>query len=326
MEVKISGSNRLNYMPWLDVAKGIGIILVMINHAMFPNHLIIDGFHIALFFFLAGYTFSTRQPFFTFVKKKTLRILVPCILFASIWAITGIPNIPIWFLYTLFFSLIILYPLIKYLPLWSACFIMLVMSLLFSGKSSFIDLIDNNVVRVVLATTYVFVGYLVKCFVGSNHFKESRSKLLIDKTLKTRWKTIACAIIASGTYLAIVLGCQHWGFYSELSFGKLLSFKIIWGLSWLIPICGTISLILFAIVFQKIKLLQWFGKNSLVMMCVHFPVAEYLNQFISTLPNFGNMGTKLCYGMLEYMLIILWSCIMVWLCKRFIPTLTGSIK
>lgn len=41
-------------MPWLDVAKGIGIILVVIGHAMFPKHLIIDGFHMTLFFILSG--------------------------------------------------------------------------------------------------------------------------------------------------------------------------------------------------------------------------------------------------------------------------------
>lgn len=37
-------NKKQTYMCWLDVAKGIGIILVVIGHSMFPKHLIIDGF------------------------------------------------------------------------------------------------------------------------------------------------------------------------------------------------------------------------------------------------------------------------------------------
>ena len=28
--------NKTTYLPWLDTAKGIGIILVIIGHSMFP--------------------------------------------------------------------------------------------------------------------------------------------------------------------------------------------------------------------------------------------------------------------------------------------------
>lgn len=42
------------YYSWIDVAKGIGIILVVIGHTLLPFHAVIDVFLMPLFFILAG--------------------------------------------------------------------------------------------------------------------------------------------------------------------------------------------------------------------------------------------------------------------------------
>lgn len=62
------------YLPWIDVLKGIGIICVVIGHV--ANLRYVYLFHMPLFFMLAGYTFRPVDNL-TFVKKKTLRLLVP---------------------------------------------------------------------------------------------------------------------------------------------------------------------------------------------------------------------------------------------------------
>lgn len=62
--------NKTTYLPWLDTAKGIGIILVIIGHSMFPMHTLIDSFHMPLFFVLSGLTFSAKSTFRSFVAKK----------------------------------------------------------------------------------------------------------------------------------------------------------------------------------------------------------------------------------------------------------------
>lgn len=69
--------NKTTYLPWLDTAKGIGIILVIIGHSMFPMHTLIDSFHMPLFFVLSGLTFSAKSTFRSFVAKKAKRILFP---------------------------------------------------------------------------------------------------------------------------------------------------------------------------------------------------------------------------------------------------------
>ena len=66
---------------WVDIAKGIGIILVIIGHANCPNlpHGIIYSFHMPLFFFLSR-LFISRQcenNFHIYLKKNFKSLLLP---------------------------------------------------------------------------------------------------------------------------------------------------------------------------------------------------------------------------------------------------------
>ena len=66
----------------MDVAKGIGILLVALAHAdvsLFSPYLhqLIYSFHMPLFFFLSGYFFNPDTPFWILVKKRFNSILKP---------------------------------------------------------------------------------------------------------------------------------------------------------------------------------------------------------------------------------------------------------
>jgi fucose 4-O-acetylase-like acetyltransferase len=72
-------SKRIGY---LDIARGIGILLVVLGHndfeviSMFARQ-VIYSFHIPLFFFLSGYFIDTSHPFFDFFKKRFNGLLKP---------------------------------------------------------------------------------------------------------------------------------------------------------------------------------------------------------------------------------------------------------
>ena len=72
-------SKRIEY---LDIAKGIGILLVVLGHndfeviSLFVQRLIYS-FHMPLFFFLSGYFINTAVPFFDFIKKRFNALLKP---------------------------------------------------------------------------------------------------------------------------------------------------------------------------------------------------------------------------------------------------------
>src|SRR5689334_23587470 len=72
-------SKRIEYM---DIARGIGILLVVLGHndfevlSLFARQLIYS-FHIPLFFFLSGYFVNTSLSFFDFFKKRFNGLLKP---------------------------------------------------------------------------------------------------------------------------------------------------------------------------------------------------------------------------------------------------------
>lgn len=75
-------------IEWVDVCKGIGIILVLLGHApvspTFANY--IFSFHMPLFFFLSGYLLNVDKynNYFSFIKARFKRLIVPYIIFSII--------------------------------------------------------------------------------------------------------------------------------------------------------------------------------------------------------------------------------------------------
>ncbi len=75
-------------ITWIDVARGIGIILVIYGHALDANSIrhLIYAFHMPLFFFLSGIVFHHKKEdrFVPFLKKNVRSILIPYFIFAFI--------------------------------------------------------------------------------------------------------------------------------------------------------------------------------------------------------------------------------------------------
>lgn len=91
-------------IEWIDTAKGICIILVVLNHIMlfqgFPSlyplafsfiNDFLSSFRMPLYFFLSGVFFKTYDGIVCFFIKKTNKILIPFIF----WYIVGVFIIPL---------------------------------------------------------------------------------------------------------------------------------------------------------------------------------------------------------------------------------------
>ncbi|MDK1081250.1 MAG: acyltransferase family protein [Anaerolineae bacterium] len=79
MEKPSIDSKRIGY---IDIAKGIGILLVVLAHSDLALisaylHKFIYSFHVPLFFFLSGYFFNAEVPLQLFIKKRFNAILKP---------------------------------------------------------------------------------------------------------------------------------------------------------------------------------------------------------------------------------------------------------
>lgn len=125
-------------IEWIDMAKGYGIIFVLIGHLYIPIITpLLYTFHIPLFFFLSGYVFNADYVFKLFFLKKIQKIIIPyfflCIpmIFANILFEYGgsfsFENLQtetsqfiiqerhttLWFLSCLFVLNMLIYPILK---------------------------------------------------------------------------------------------------------------------------------------------------------------------------------------------------------------------
>lgn len=77
----------------MDIAKGIGICLVILGHNENPLTNYIYSFHMPLFFLLAGIFHSSKSEYSIFLKNKTKALLVPYFSFSIIlflfWMVIG---------------------------------------------------------------------------------------------------------------------------------------------------------------------------------------------------------------------------------------------
>lgn len=86
---------------WIDTAKGIGLLCVILGHLSIPYlDTWIYFFHMPLFFFLSGFVFSGRKyDFATFLKKKVRSLVIPYftlgggifLFFCVVYALEGRP-------------------------------------------------------------------------------------------------------------------------------------------------------------------------------------------------------------------------------------------
>ena len=95
-------AQRLDY---LDIAKGIGILLVIIVHCQMGRigciHSIIYSFHMPLFFFLSGVCFSNKYTFWALAKKRFRQMILPTFWFSliSILVVDGLDLHVDWYAY-----------------------------------------------------------------------------------------------------------------------------------------------------------------------------------------------------------------------------------
>ena len=118
-----------NYrIQWLDVAKGMAIMLVVLGHSSLPAYAnrFIFAFHMPFFFFASGYSSDfTKYAVGEYVGRKVKVLLIPFVVYSAINLLLqpyvsdlsyteywlrflkeGWLGVPLWFVPVLFFSLI----------------------------------------------------------------------------------------------------------------------------------------------------------------------------------------------------------------------------
>lgn len=185
----------------IDVAKGIGIVLVVFGHVhsqfhidLQPAYNFITLFHVPLFFFISGIFYNESTPLVTYAKKKFLRLFIPYIFinilfwgaeavyerFALaqldwhqlLFAICGLEPVrnslagPSWFILVLF-RICIIYKAIQIVTGNRKC-IMALISLVFATVGFAISYDYFLIRQTLIALPYLCLGHIVGPVIKQN--------------------------------------------------------------------------------------------------------------------------------------------------------------
>lgn len=281
MELNQKGLRR----EYLDIARGIGILLVVIGHHLegYPNLTIwIYSFHMPLFFMLSGWLYAYISPkkncMQTFILKKAGTLLFPYLVFSILiilWKYLlffvfgdvpkeGFSDIfirsistygyhALWFLPTLFLSEIsVHYIECRKIPELTKYIIYLVIALLGFSISGLIDSVQE------IAFLVFFLRYIGRIFLAIMFYRIG----MILYSIPADRKINACIFVFS-ICISVSL-CTRNGLVnmSALVLGNVFLYLIL-------AITGSASIISLSRLINCSNFLSFWGRNSLIIMLTH---------------------------------------------------------
>ena len=287
-------TNRIN---WIDQAKGIGILLVVVGHMTIPLNLsiLIFSFHMPLFFFISGYLFNEKKyaydfktvafskfstlvwPFITFtflalLLRSTYDFKNTIETFDYVRFLIGMDsiNVPLWFLTALFSAEIIFSQIVRYSKHRLEVIVGVVSVLVTIGFiNAYFWHIEAlyNIHIALIALSFFLTGWLFK-------------KYGVLETVDNIKSLIIYLFISSMTLFYFALNNSKLDMlesnYENIMYVFLAAFT------------GIVSSILLAKLLQKIKYIKaifsYLGENSLIILATHTIYAPFILATIGHLP------------------------------------------
>lgn len=302
-------------LQFIDLAKGICIILVILNHfdSVFFNLPNFRALRMPLYFVLSGLFFKDYD-FKVFFSKKLNNIAIPFIFWLGMALMFGLfldnefrprsfyewtfthelySNFALWFLSCLFLTNAIFYILQHYLSGLALTFSVILCGAIGVLLGLFhirgILWIDSSLSSI----PFFYLGYKVK-------------KMLLE----IKMNNLKLAVIA-----ITLIGCVYliWYFLGENHI-RLRTNEIV-GNPFLIYINGTflvIGTLLLCRIINWLPVVSYFGRYSIIPLCVHIPTLNFLDSLPLNIEPHARLASVL-FGLF----LICWLAIPV--CKKIIP-------
>lgn len=267
-----------NRKVWIDISKGVGIILVVIGHVVSEKsiaHRYIYMFHMPLFFIISGYLFNETKvrTFSSLFIGKVKRLMVPFCFFLFVpalfyglikgawryfyeWPITEIvlADPPIWFLFVLF-----LVSILYFIKSCRNIIVLAFVSLLFLTMSRYFN-VRFYIDTIAISLLFYAVGNKMRNLkVGSFFWGKSTSLMNILIVL------LLIAIMMADVLYEPLPEINYRAFaFKDVGFVGLISYAMI----------GSLSVFALAMQIRENtyigRLLSYCGRNSLIIMCAHW--------------------------------------------------------
>ncbi len=312
-------------IDWVDVAKGIGMILVIISHTeehFMPGTLVslkipIYTFHMPLFFFVSGFLFSMKSGFGEFLKSKCKRILVPyfclgtiLVLFDTYWQGRNPYGNP-WFVKERFLNSML--NLLYQNRLWTLWFI----ACLFWLNIFFyilVRFVKSEKIRALIVIAFAVAGlYYYKmggggifwnidvCMTTMPFFYAGyvcrKTDFIDSRILKNKWKWLLCVGFIALDAVCAIVNFKTTGQFLEL-WGNQYGNPV---LTYICAFSGIFAVIILADACHGFAPLRYIGENTMLFYAWHqtmlLPLVQELylklnwfrDPWLSTVPYYGRI-------------------------------------
>ena len=306
---------------WIDIAKGIGIVLVVLGHCLNSHQLpclFIRSFHMPLFFLVSGYCLNVEKYIAaSLAKNRFASIMLPCLYFTliqlgvlSLLTDYNFSNLQyhlpgaLWFLPILYISMILSLCLIRKADDKIKCVLWFVFLLFLAGYLSnyIIDPNIHSVSSVFSAAGYVVLGVLLKR-VKAIEILRGRVSLFI-----------AVVAIMMQPFMVSIFHINIDMVTNKFTPPIWSNLCSITGIYAVITICLNIER------YRAANVFSYLGRNSLTIMCLHtIFIAIYIRHVSDffMLPKMLDMIMQQCF-------IWITMLILVELINKYCPFLIGK--
>lgn len=327
-------NKRLQY---LDIAKGIGIFLVLWGHLL-PDGFLDDfiyAFHMPLFFFLSGFLLckKRKETKKDWKMKLFYQLIVPYLCFSFfylLWELVVIKETaigmiylawqtvtfrgmaPLWYLASLYFAEIVFLPVANR-SIGGAIVLVLIMGIFNTSIGPHIDL---SVFNGFISNPLQFLVRTSLClfFVGGGYF----FCMIWERFVEKRFCRTA-AFSAAGLMLGI---CAAFTVMFDLEINLHLYAINNFPLFIVTGLIGACGVLLLSVSISENPVLEAWGQQFLLLMALHYPITQLISPYIKKAPW---PAVQLAAISLLLTLVLLW--ILNPLCKRlskFAPVLAGK--
>ena len=318
--------SRIN---WIDVARGIGIILVIYGHTLSSHSFryVIYSFHMPLFFFLSGLVFTyDKYSIKTTFKKSIKGLLIPYIFFALlsylVWILNnGISSLSVlkilghlggivygnsstlffndilWFLPCLFIAKVgfgIVTKLLKRKELIFASLI--VFSLLGYFVSVLFPIIRLPFGIESALTAIVFLGLGSMYATNKNAFTKIKSQTFIN-----RYSFVLLPFLALFCFSIATISLNMYGQQADIRLNHINNYFLFY----IAAISGVVFTLLASKIIHKNFILEYIGKNTLILFALHPLVFIYIGKLWKFVPIFKTISPNPLFYTIISIIIIL---------------------
>ena len=299
-------SQQNNRIEYIDIAKGIGMILVVVGHSISAKSFLgiwICSFHMPLFFFISGLCFNDKKhpAFLPFLKKRIQMLLLPCFYFSlaysflstilldnysfSRWLHGFSPGL--WFVFVLFISELIYWFINRVPSKLLKCTLLIISFGIGCLLSQQHVTLPYNLCSVFAATFFYGLGHL---------FKEQVN--LLVKIPLTPSLFIACTLLLIPGIVVFFTGKSI-----GMSDNVIPNPALLYCLIAIMGTCGTLIFSTYNYGELK-KILLFIGNNTLTILGTHIFFISLSSQYI--LPFIDNY---LFYKIIEQ--VIIWVAVVI---------------